>query len=182
MTEPATTDATVKRVRGRPFQKGQPRPAGAGRRRGAVNKATKDIKEFIQGITLGDATFCKNLAEFCKSPKLWDKPHMVAVLFAYGFGKAAPAQPTEASRPPLLFISLADPLTGATRTPWGQDPLKEKAQALLERKAARLALAEGKPAAEAYVPPSEAKPGDPEPELVVIDPDSLAGQVTARPK
>jgi len=166
-------NATVKRPRGRPFQKGQPRPAGAGRRRGAINKATKDIREFIQGITLGDETFCENLSAFCKSSQVFDKPHLLAVLFAYGFGKAVPMEPKEEHRSPLLFVMQnGKQMFG----PDAYDPLEPKMKALAARKAERELRAA---TSEAYEPPKDTDPDA----LVVIEPEpnTLAVQAMARP-
>ncbi len=36
--------------RGRPFKTGQPRPPGAGRKKGTPNKVTRAYKEFLQDI------------------------------------------------------------------------------------------------------------------------------------
>jgi hypothetical protein len=36
--------------RGRPFKKGEPRPAKAGRKKGTPNRVTRDLKEFIQDV------------------------------------------------------------------------------------------------------------------------------------
>jgi hypothetical protein len=37
-------------VRGRPFQKGRPKPPGSGRKKGTPNKATRAVKEFLSQL------------------------------------------------------------------------------------------------------------------------------------
>jgi hypothetical protein len=170
--EQGTLEPTVepKRPRGKPFVKGQPRPQGSGRQKGTKGKVSTEIREFFRGLLDGEG-FRDSVRQRFESGKVLDQPHVLAVVMAHAIGKPVPQQPAEDNRPPLLFITQ--------HSLGSYDPLAAKAAELAARKAAR-ALPEGK--ADAYVPPSEAKSGDPEPELVVIDPGSLAGQMMARPK
>ncbi len=162
------------------------RVPGSGRKKGTPNKVAgqirKDAGAFFRACTSENLKFRKKLREFCESGEVLKHSHTLAVLLSHALGKPTPKIPEQEVKSPLLFISLADPLTGAARPLGSWDPLETKAAALKARVAERKALTEGKPAAEAYVPPSEAKPGDPEPELVIVDPGSIAGQMMARPK
>ncbi len=165
------TEPLLKKPRGRPFVKGQPRHPNAGRKKGTQGKVVTELREFFRECLNGEGFRQKVRARF-ESGAVLDSPHLLATITAHAIGKAVPQQPAEESRPPLLFITQHD--IGK----W--DPLAEKAAELAKRRAERLALTEGKPAAEAYVPPSEAKPGEPEPDLVIVDPGSIAGQMMAR--
>ena len=156
-----------------------------GRKKGTPNRVAgqvrKDAGEFFRACTSENLKFRKKLKEFCESGEVLKHSHTLAVLLSHALGKPTPKAAETETKSPLLFISLADPVTGMARTPWGTDPLRDKAQILLDRKQARM-LAEGK-SSEAYVPPSEAKPGDPPIELEIVDPgSSLAAQAMARPK
>jgi hypothetical protein len=141
--------------RGRPFQKGQPRPAGAGRKKGSLNVASRAYKDFLREL-FDSKEYRDKLEAMFTSGAILASPHLHATLAAHAHGKPVPAEPQVADKPPLLFI---------TQHPLGSwDPLKDKAAALAARKTERL-LPEAKP--DAYTPPD---PADPD-ALVVIEPE-----------
>jgi hypothetical protein len=150
-----------------------------GRKRGTPNKVAGQVRAdagaFFRACTSDNLRFRKKLKEFCESGEVLKHSHTLAVLLSHALGKPTPKVEQGEAKSPLLFISLADPATGAARTPWGTDPLAEKAAALAARKQARMLPEKS---AEAYEAP---KPGDPPVELEIVEP-SLAAQVMARPK
>lgn len=143
-----------------------------GRKKGTPNKLTdrvrKDAGAFFRQCTSENVKFRKQLKAFCESGEVLKHSHTLAVLLSHALGKPTPKVEQGEAKPPLLFITLADPLTGAAR-PLGYDPLQAKAAELAARKAAR-ALPEK--TAEKFEPP---KPDAPEGEaLEVVDPGALA--------
>jgi len=158
-----------------PGIEGQPAPKRAktgGRKKGTLNKLSaqvrKDAGAFFRSCTSDNLKFRKKLEEFCESGEVLKHSHTLAVLLSHALGKPTPKVEQGEQKPPLLFVTM--------HRIGDFDPLKEKAAALAARKQARLALDAPKP--DAFEPP---KPGDPE-ALEVVDPDSIAAQVMARPK
>jgi hypothetical protein len=79
-----------------PFQKGQPRPPGAGRKKG-VSARQAGITEFAQSI-VEDPEYKKNLVVRAKGGTL--APGMETMLFHYAYGK-----PVEPQRDDDVFIA-----------------------------------------------------------------------------
>ena len=50
-----------RRPRGKPFKKGDPKPANSGRRKGTGNQATTDMRQFLSAFVEGDAEYQENL-------------------------------------------------------------------------------------------------------------------------
>src|SRR6266851_3049932 len=161
-----TAGPTVERKpRGRPFVKGQPRPAGGGRKKGSLNVASRGYKDFLRELFDSQA-YRDKLAAMFTSGAILASPHLHATLAAHAHGKPVPAEPQVSDKSPLLFV---------TQHSIGSfDPLAAKAAALAARKAERM-LPEAKP--DAYEPP---KADDPD-ALVVVPDGSIAGQMMARP-
>ncbi len=144
-----------------------------GRKKGTPNKLTdrvrKDAGEFFRACTSENLKFRKKLKEFCESGEILRHSHTLAVLLSHALGKPVPKVEQGEQKSPLLFITQ--------HSLGSYDPLAGKAAELAARVAARRALTEGKPAADAFEP---AKPDDPD--ALQIVPDSIAAQVMARPK
>ncbi len=117
----------VNKPRGRPFVKGQPRPQGSGRKRGTQGRVVTELREFFRECLNNEGFRDKVRARF-ESGAVLDSPHLLATITAHAIGKPVPQQPAEESRPPLLFISLADPVTGLARRLGEVDPLKDKVE------------------------------------------------------
>jgi hypothetical protein len=75
------------------FVKGMPRPKGAGRRPGAVNKKTLEIRDFAKGI-LESADYKERLKSRIESGK---SPEIEKLLFHYAYGR--PPDKVELSNP-----------------------------------------------------------------------------------
>jgi hypothetical protein len=159
------------------------RVPGSGRKAGTPNKVAgqirKDAGSFFRACTSENLKFRKKLREFCESGEVLKHSHTLAVLLSHALGKPTPKVEQGEAKPPLVFISLADPLTGAARNrPIGSyDPLFAKNAELAARKAARMLPEAAK--AEAYVPPDPKTDPD---ALQIVDAGSIAGQVMGRPK
>lgn len=138
--------------------KGQPRPAVARRRKGSVNKATREYKEFLRGL-VDNPDYRDKLEAMFVSGAILQSPHLLATVTAHAIGKPVPAQPPADSRSPLLFVT--------THSIGSYDPRAEKAATLLERKAERALPAP----TGSYHPP---EPGDPDALVVVEEPGTLA--------
>jgi hypothetical protein len=154
---------------GTPFKAGRKKTGGL--KPGSRNKRSDlrdGLAEMCRSLTAGNLRFRQNLKRLCESPEIFDKPHLVAVLLSHGFGKPTPKTPAPDQRSPLLFV---------TQHPIGSyDPLAAKAAALAARKAERM-LSEARP--DAYEAP---RPGDPEPDLVIIEPEpSTLATAAGRP-
>jgi hypothetical protein len=147
---------------GGPSIDGQPkRVKTGGRQRGTPNKVAgqirKDAGEFFRACTSENVKFRRKLKEFCESGEVLKHSHTLAVLLAHSLGKPVPKVEQPEPKSPLLFV---------TQHPLGSyDPLAEKMAALAARKAER-ELPAASP--DAYEPP---KPDDPEPDLVIIEPE-----------
>ncbi len=159
------TEPLLKKPRGRPFVKGQPRHPNAGRKKGTQGKVVKELREFFRECLNGEGFRQKVRARF-ESGAVLDSPHLLATITAHAIGKAVPQQPAEESRPPLLFLTRHD--IGS------YDPCAAKAAELAARKAARMLPEGSRP--ETFTPPAEGEEG-----LVIVDPGSIAVKV-ARPK
>ena len=69
------------------FQKGQPRPAKAGRRTGTLNKSTQEVGQFCREVIESPA-FQKQWREyFTTRPLHRMEPRLLALAFAYAYGK-----------------------------------------------------------------------------------------------
>jgi len=147
-----------------PSIEGQPAPKRVktgGRRRGTPNKVAgqirKDAAAFFRSCTSENVKFRRRLKEFCESGEVLKHSHTLAVLLSHGHGKPVPKVEQPEQRSPLLFVTQHSIGT--------YDPLAAKAAALAARKAERM-LSEARP--DAYEAP---RPGDPEPDLVIIEPE-----------
>lgn len=72
-----------RRGRGRPFEKGKPRPANAGRRKGTPNKATTEIRQFCRSL-LEDPVYQANLRKKLRALRLHPSVHVIIHHYAYG--------------------------------------------------------------------------------------------------
>jgi len=69
------------------FQKGEPRPANAGRRAGTPNKSTQDVGQFCREV-LETAEFQEKWRDyFTTTPLRVMEPKLLALAFAYAYGK-----------------------------------------------------------------------------------------------
>ena len=69
------------------FQKGQPRPAKAGRRAGTPNKSTQGVGQFCRDV-LETPEFRQKWHEyFAKTPLHRMEPKLLALVFAYAYGR-----------------------------------------------------------------------------------------------
>jgi hypothetical protein len=69
------------------FQKGQPRPAKAGRRVGTPNKSTQEVGQFCREV-LETPEFRQKWREyFLKTPLHRMEPKLLALCFSYAYGK-----------------------------------------------------------------------------------------------
>lgn len=69
------------------FQKGQPRPANAGRRAGTPNKSTQDVGQFCREV-LETAAFQEKWRDYFETtPLCVMEPRLLAMAFAYGYGR-----------------------------------------------------------------------------------------------
>jgi hypothetical protein len=151
---------TLKRVKTGGRQKGTPNKVAA--------QIRKDAGAFFRSCTSENLKFRKKLKEFCESGEVLKHSHTLAVLLSHGLGKPVPKVEQPEPRSPLLFV---------TQHPIGNyDPLAAKAAALAMRKAERM-LPDASP--DAYEAP---KPGDPEPDLVIVEPgpESIATHAAMR--
>ncbi len=167
----------------KPAQNGTDQSIGApkrlktgGRKKGTPNKLTdrvrKDAGEFFRACTSENLKFRKQLKAFCESGEVLKHSHTLAVLLSHALGKPVPKVEQAEAKPPLLFVTM--------HKIGDFDPLAQKAAALAARKAERLALADGKPAAEAFTPPKGDEPAGEA--LEIVEPGSIAERLMARPK
>lgn len=65
------------------FEKGKPRPPGAGRKKGSLNQATTDVRALARGF-IDDPGYRDKLAARVAAG---EAPHMETLLWHYGYGK-----------------------------------------------------------------------------------------------
>lgn len=80
-------------MRGRPFQKGQPRPAGAGRRRGTPNHVTAEAAGLCRAL-VDDAAYRERFRQRLLTGKL--APALEVMVWAYAYGRPTEQHEVEA--------------------------------------------------------------------------------------
>ena len=86
--------------KGKPFEKGDTR---AGRRKGAINKATRDIKEWAQKF-LSSPDYVASAERRALAGKA---PHLEVLWHHYGYGKPKDIVKHEGQIPPFI-LKLSD--------------------------------------------------------------------------
>jgi hypothetical protein len=69
------------------FQKGEPRPATAGRRAGTLNKSTQEVGQFCREVIESPAFQRQWREYFTTRPLHRMEPKLLALAFAYAYGK-----------------------------------------------------------------------------------------------
>ena len=80
---------------GQLFEKGQPRPPNAGRRKGTPNKSTQEVGQFCREVLETQEFQRKWRHYFINTPLHRMEPKLLTLAFHYGYGK--PRERTELS-------------------------------------------------------------------------------------